>query len=176
MLNIFKNTLYVRLSVKQLSVLQVESGYTFSDQPWLAITESKGKKKIVGYGKQALTMVNTPTVNVVNGFKHPRTIIADFNVAALTMTCFVKQACKYKNKFIRTSPLIIIHVIDEWGGGLTLVEVRALREMCIMAGAREVYCWQGLELSNEDLKNLPFTPSKEALSLAFPSSKGKLLD
>jgi rod shape-determining protein MreB len=146
-------------------VLQVESGYTFSDQPWLAITESKDKKKIVGYGKQALTMVNMPNINVINGFKHPRTIIADFNAASLTMTYFVKQACKYRNKFIHPSPLIIIHLIDEWEGGLTLVEVRALKELCLMAGGRAVYCWQGLELSNEELK-----------TLAFPSSKGKLLD
>lgn len=161
MLDFFKNTLYIRLSAECLSVLQVESNLLFSDQPWMAMRENKGKRQIVSYGKQALTIANEPEIKIANGFKHPRTIIADFTIAELVMSHFVKQVLK--PRILCPSPIMIIHPIDELEGGLTQVEGRALRELCCMAGARDAYCWQGLELSNNELRTLD-----------FPLHKGKL--
>ncbi|CAG1770974.1 hypothetical protein BAC3_01462 [uncultured bacterium] len=163
MLDFLKNTVYIRLSIEYLSVLQVESNILFSDQPWVAIKEYKGKRQIISYGKLALTIKDNPDIKIINGFKHPRTIIADFNIAELAMTYSVKQV--FKHRKYCPSPIIIIHPMDEWEGGLTPVEIRALRELCCMAGARAVYCWQGLELSKNELE-----------TLEFPSHKGKLLD
>jgi rod shape-determining protein MreB len=166
-LSFLKNTIYIQLTSERLSVLQVETGYIFSESPWLAMTKEskgrwKGEWKIIGYGTQALTMTNNPSVKVVNGFKHPRTIIADFNVAQKTIAHCVQQVLKHRA--FRPSPIIVIHLMEEWEGGLTQIEVRALTELCMMSGARMAFCWQGSELSIEELR-----------TLKFPATKGKLL-
>lgn len=162
MLNFLRNTLYIRLSPECLSVLQVESQYLISDLPLVAIEEKKGKKVILAYGQEALAMPNLPGISKINGFKHPRTIIADFGIAEQTMRYFIKQAQKHR-KF-PSSPIAIIHPIDELEGGFTQIEVRALAELCSMAGASSVYVWQGQELSIQQMERLN-----------FPLNAGKLL-
>jgi rod shape-determining protein MreB len=158
----FANTLYVRLSPERLSVLQVESNYLFADVPLVALEEKKGKKVVLACGKDALALANQPNVSTANGFKHPRTIIADFAVAERTLAYFVKQT--QKSRMFQPSPLIVIHPVDEFEGGLTQVEIRALVELCAMVGARQVYVWHGRELTTHELE-----------TLSFPSNAGKLL-
>lgn len=160
--NAFANTLYVRLSAELLSVRQVESNFLFADEPLVALAEKKGKKMVIACGKEALALANQPNIIIANGFKHPRTIIADFAIAELTLSYFVKQAIKQR-KF-QPSPLMVIHPVDEFEGGLTQVEIRAFMELCSMVGARQVYVWQGRELTTQELQ-----------TLSFPLDAGKLL-
>ncbi|MGH8735132.1 MAG: rod shape-determining protein, partial [Burkholderiales bacterium] len=62
------------------------------------------------------------------------------------------------------APLVILHPRIEPAGGFTPIEIRALHELAIGAGASKVIIWTGRELTDEEARNR-----------AFPSSEGKVL-
>ena len=49
------------------------------------------------------------------------------------------------------SPRVVLHPLGDPEGGFTRIEVRALHEMALGAGAAEVRLWQGRALSDEEL-------------------------
>ncbi len=155
MLNLFRSTVYIRIKPEQLSVLHVESGKEMTDSPALAIETKGGKSSIYAVGNQALTLFGQPNITVANGFKHPRTIIADFTVAETTLKYFLR--CVLPWKLFSPSPIIVMHPLSSLEGGLTQVEIRALAELGMGAGGRKVYVWDGPELSNNNLHELSFT-------------------
>lgn len=91
MINLFRNTLYVRIKPDSLSVVHVESGNEHRDVPSLVIEQKNGKTLVVGVGREAETKCRQLNVTVANGFKHPRTLIADFTVAEQTLKYFLKR-------------------------------------------------------------------------------------
>lgn len=154
--NFFRNTLYVRVSPENLSVLHVQSGKKFTDAPVLALEKTNhGKSLILAIGHAAKAKSGLPNVTIANGFKHPRTLLADFAVAERTIKHFIGKVAP--SKFLTLSPIVVIHPLDMLEGGLTQIEIRAFAELCSMAGARQVYVWTGSELSNEELQQLDFT-------------------
>jgi rod shape-determining protein MreB len=153
--NFFRNTLYVRVRPENLSVLHVQSGKVFTDLPVIAIKNINGKSLILAIGHDAMSKAGLPNISIANGFKHPRTLLADFAVAEQTVKYFIKRVTP--NTFFTPSPVIVIHPLDMLEGGLTQIEIRAFAEICSMAGASRVYVWTGPELSNEELQQLDFT-------------------
>ena len=155
MFDFFKNTVYLRIKPNWLSVLQVETWHEYGDVPALAIEQKNGKKVVVAVGRKATKMSGMPNIIVVDGFKHPRTIIADFSVAELTVKHYLKQVLS--GSWFMVSPIMVIHPQVSLEGGLTQVEIRALVELGIGAGARKVYVWEGPELTKEELRELRFS-------------------
>jgi rod shape-determining protein MreB len=151
--NFFRSTLYIRVKPEHLSVLHVQSDKEFKDVPIIAIENTNRKSLILAVGHEANTKTGLPNVTVVNGFKHPRTLLADFAVAERTLKHFIKKAVPN----FTPSPVVIIHPLDMLEGGLTQIEIRAFAELCSMAGARKVYVWTGPELNKEELQRLDFT-------------------
>lgn len=164
MFNFFRNTLYVRVKPENLSVLHVQSGTEFADMPVIAIENSNGKSLILAIGHAAKAKTGLPNVTVANGFKHPRTLLADFAVAERTMKQFIKKVTP--SPLFTPSPIVVIHPLDMLEGGLTQIEIRAFAELCSMAGARRVYVWTGPELNNDELQRLDF--SRVGGRLLFP--------
>jgi len=150
-----KNTVYVRIKPEWLSVIHLESRKEFSDIPTLAIERIKSRHVIIGVGREAVLMIDRLNVTVKNGFKHPRTLIADFTIAERTLKHFLKKAMP--SSLFMPSPVMIMHPLSHLEGGLTQVEIRAFAELGSAAGARQVYVWQGRELSHEELRELRFS-------------------
>ena len=162
MLPLFRSTVYLRLQPERLSLLHVESGKTFSGIPEIAIAQSTGKRSVLAVGEEARSKARLSGVSVVNGFKHPRTLIADFTAAELTLKHFLRELLPHS--FFAVSPVMVIHPLALLEGGLTQIEIRALVELGMGAGARKVVLWEGRELSRDEL-----------LTFSFPETGGKLL-
>lgn len=135
---------YVRLSKARLVVLNVANGKRFDDVPFIGLTEDQ-PPKVAAIGATA----NMLFERNFNPFSHPRVIVSDFEVAeALLMHVFKLVSGA---KYFRFAPEVIMHATDEFIGGLTDVEKRILKELALGAGARKVYIWEGVELSQEDI-------------------------
>lgn len=150
-----KATLYIQLRAHELSVLHVESGHEFRDVPQLAIQQQAGgKPQILAVGTPAYQCVHQPGVHLVNGFEHPRTILADFAYAEKTLLYFVRQA--WPRSLFQPKPEVILHPLERLEGGLTPIEIRALCELAMTAGARRASVWTGIPLTREQLLSQHF--------------------
>ncbi len=153
MLKMFRNTIYIRLRASEIYLLHVESGSELSLPPEIAIDVSNGKKTIVAVGlevKEAKKL--KPSIKIFNGFEHPRTLIADFTMAELTLKyCFRKLMNK---SLFAPSPVVIFHPLESDEGGYTQVELRAFEELCNQAGARRTFIRDGAKLSKEQLQQI----------------------
>ena len=150
--NYFCNTLYIRLRAEKLSLLHIESGKEFTLLPEVAIETIDGKKKIVAFGADAKTIKGMHNIEIVNGFKHPRTLLADFTVAEETLKYCMRGLMS--KSLLAPSPIVIFQPLEMDEGGYTQVELRAFQELCESAGARKVYIKVGSELLKEDLVNI----------------------
>ncbi len=164
MINLFRSTVYVRIKPDLLSVLHVESGNEHNDVPVLAIEQKDGKSSIIALGHDAEARIRLPNVKLANGFKHPRTLLADFTVAEHTLKHFLKIVLPHS--LFAVSPVVVIHPQAVLEGGLTQIEIRAFAELAIGAGARKSFVWEGPELSKEELRNLQF--SRAGGTLLYP--------
>lgn len=142
-------------------MLHIESGKEFADEPTLAIEQRNGKSYVVAIGRQADTKAKLPNFTIANGFKHPRTPIADFTIAEMTLKHFLRQVIP--RSIFAISPTLVMHPLENYAGDLTQVEVRAFAELGYGAGGRAVYVWQGAELSQAELRTLQFPPAKGQL-------------
>ena len=131
LLGFLKPVVYARLEPELLSLREVRSGNMVSGPPLAAIS----KHKVVAVGETARWQAG----QVVNPFKHPRALIADFTVAGAVLKGFMKKL--FEGRWFSPAPLLVLHprVIPE--GGVPLVG----------AGAYKVIVWQGRDLADEEL-------------------------
>lgn len=146
--SLLRGTLYVQLSAAQLRVRDAKKGREIAEPPEVAIAQEKGKARIVGLGREARTPRPYP-VEVVNPFAHPRTPVSDFAVADQLLRGFIRRLLP--RSVFAASPRIVIHPLGDYEGGLTQVEVRALRELALGAGASEAVVWTGPSLTDDQL-------------------------
>lgn len=135
---------YVRLSKSRLIVLDVSTGKSFNDVPFIGLTEDS-PAKVAAIGATA----NMLFERSFNPFAHPRIIISDFEVGETLLMHVFKLVSGAK--YFRAAPVVIMHATDEFIGGLADVEKRLLKELAMGAGARKAYVWEGKELSVEDI-------------------------
>jgi rod shape-determining protein MreB len=90
------------------------------------------------------------TVQVVNPFVHPRTLLADFDAGQQLLRTLLRQL--RGRSLFAAAPRLLLHLQDDPVGGFTAVEVRAFREMGLGAGAAHVLVWQGPNLTDEQLR------------------------
>jgi rod shape-determining protein MreB len=158
----FRSTVYLRILPEQLSLLHAESGTEFSEVPEIASELKAGKQGVIAVGREARSKAGLSGVTVGNGFKHPRTLLADFTLAEQTLKQFLTRVLP--DSLFAVSPVMIIHPLASLQGGLTQIEIRAFAELGHGAGARKVFIWQGRELTRDELR-----------TLSFPEAAGKLL-
>lgn len=162
MFNHLTPLLYLKLRAQSISGLHLPSGRVLDEPPVLALRTIKGKREAVAVGHAALQLRGQPQVEVLNGFDHPRSLLADFAVAEKTLQLLVRQLAG--KSLLRLAPAVVLHPLEHLEGGLTQVETRGLYELCRGAGARQVQLWVGRELTAEELR-----------SRQFPSEGGSLL-
>jgi len=140
-----KTPLYIQIWKDRLRVRNPRSLKAFDDKPIVGLDESKGKNVISAIGA---TAESTPCRKVYP-FGHPRLIIHEFLVAERLMRyAFFSVTSGW---FFRLSITAVVHVMEPPEDGPSDIEVRALREMCVVAGAREVHIWSGRVLTDAEL-------------------------
>jgi rod shape-determining protein MreB len=156
----FNSVRYVRLSPDHLSVRDPKSGKAFSEPPEVAISLTP-KVRIVGIGVEARMHATAPSVEILNPFAHPRSLVSDFTVGEQLLKASLARI--NGGALLSVAPRVVMHPLGNPAGGFTQVEIRAFHEMALGAGAGEVKVWQGRELTDQEL-----------LSGTFPAD-GKLL-
>ncbi|MGS0681431.1 rod shape-determining protein MreB [Shewanella sp. 125m-7] len=158
LINKFGSTLYVQIWENRIRVIDIETNNVFDEKPLLQVeTGINGIKAITAFGNKAY-------INPLNPFSHPRALLSDFFVAERLLKEIMKQMVG--KKFIPPAPTIIIHPMEKTEGGLTMIEIRAFREMALGAGARDVAVHQGkvpLEAATINFNDI----SKQEQSLAL---------
>jgi rod shape-determining protein MreB len=162
LLDFFSHPLYLRLSPERLTIRNVRTGAFISEVPEIAILRGPKKAQILGVGAEASLHRATTSVEVLNPFSHPRTMVGDFTAGEQLVKAFIRKLTG--TSWFATAPRVVFHPLGDPAGGFTQVEIRAFREMALGAGASDVLMWQGPELSNE-----------QVLSGQFPAA-GHLLD
>jgi rod shape-determining protein MreB len=156
----FRFSLYIQISPDRLTVRNPRTGAQISEVPELAIT-SAPKVRVVAVGTEARSKSAEPNVKVINPFAHPRTLVSDFTAGQQLIKAFIAKTVT--GGIFAVSPSIVMHPLGDPAGGYTQIEVRALQELALGAGARSAKVWQGRPLTDQEL-----------LSGSFPAS-GKLL-
>lgn len=139
-----KPVVYARLEPDLLSLREAGSGRSLSEAPIAAISRDE-KKRVLAVGEGA----RLADGDVVNPFKHPRTLIADFTIGEAVLKGFLKKL--YAGRWFWPAPLLVLHPRGSPEGGLTQIELRALRELGMGAGAYRVILWQGRDLADDEL-------------------------
>ncbi|KPA51971.1 rod shape-determining protein [Photobacterium lucens] len=139
--------LLVELSVKQLSVQIFGTGERVELSPYIAI-ETKGDKNIVlAVGDKAKSLAGS-NITVLNPFDHKRSFVGNFAYAEKLLQYAVREVLS--NHRFAISPRIVMHQLEKVEGGLTDIEERVLKELAMVAGAREVLvCNQNTRINTQ---------------------------
>ena len=150
------NDLYIQVWENRLKISSIQSNEVYDQEPLMAIeTKSNGEKLVFDIGSSCKNLDHRK-YKIVNPFSHPRVLLGDFYVAEKIVQHAVKEI--HKNRYIAPAPRVIFQPMEKIEGGLSAVEERAFRELCMGAGAREVLIYLGDELS---LYNLDFNTIKQ---------------
>lgn len=161
LLQLLRPVVYVRLAPEVLSVRDVGSARTVEEPP-LAAVSREPKRRVLGVGEAARTAAAAQAADLVNPFQHPRTLLADFTVGEAVLRGFLRKL--YAGRLFAVAPIMVLHPKVDPAGGFTQIELRALRELGMGAGAREVHVRTGRDLTDAELRDGRF------------GADGKLLD
>ncbi|WP_419240329.1 rod shape-determining protein [Photobacterium leiognathi] len=127
--------LLVELSTKQLSVHILGTGERVELSPYIAIETKGNKKNVLAVGDKAKSLAGS-NITVLNPFDHKRSFVGNFAYAEKLLQHAVREVLS-KSRFA-ISPRIVMHQLEKVEGGLTDIEERVLKELAMVAGAREV--------------------------------------
>ncbi|MDQ4120627.1 MAG: rod shape-determining protein [Acidobacteriota bacterium] len=140
---------YCRIKPDWLAVKNVDRGILVEDVPQVALKNNNGNWQPIAFGREAdLAPANDRNAVIVNGFKHPRVIIDDFEAAELVFKHFLKKANLTAGLFTG-APILIFHYIEPVAGGLSKIETRALTDLGFRLGAKNIYLLSSHEAPNE---------------------------
>lgn len=127
--------IYIRISDERFYAKNLDSGAVFDEPALLAVSESGGRRLIVGVGGNVARAVSEAGASRVAPFDtHPRVLVDDFDSASAVFKYAVKQVAG--RSFI--APTAIVHVTKNLAGGLAAIEKRALQELAQSAGLRGI--------------------------------------
>ena len=158
MLSYFTQVIYVQISPDWLTVRNTKTGKSFSDVPEVAIANN-ARPGILGVDKDARTHTAGGSVQIVNRFAHPRSMVSDFTVAGQVLKAFILRVSN--RSLLAPAIKVVMHPQGEPAGGFTQVEARAFHEMALGAGAAKATVWRGRNLSDQELRSGKF-PSGNA--------------
>ena len=160
MLDLFKSPLYIRLSPSRLTVRNVKTGAFVSEVPEIAVSLGP-KPTVLGAGEEATPHKSNPSAQVLNPFSHPRSLVSDFTLGQQLLKAFIKKLPK--SHLLAAAPRMVFHPQGDPAGGFTQIEIRALHEMALGAGASEVTIWQGQDLTDEQVLSRDYPPTGRVL-------------
>lgn len=150
-LGLFSGTVYVQLWEDRIKITHIESQRVYDQRPWIALDNRNRKKPIVvAVGDEAYAIQGRHGIEASNPFSHPRLLVNDFLKAEKILYHGVRIV--FGRRVFPPSPVIVIHPREKLEGGLTAIECRVFRELCLGAGARVVHLHVGDELNVRHFK------------------------
>lgn len=143
-----------------MKITNLTSHETFDEEPLVALQNDNRERPVVAaVGNAVKNLVNAHEYVILNPFSHPRLLVSEFQVAEKVLAYGVKKV--HKNRRFPPSPRVIFQPMEKLEGGVTTIEKRVYRELCLGAGAREVLLHTGKELS---IYNLDFDRIKHEIT------------
>lgn len=161
MLASLQPVLYVQLSPDRLTVRNARTGEFVSEVPEVALSRD-AKRRVLGAGAEARAHRSETAAEVVNPFGHPRTLVSDFSAGEQLLKAFIRRV--HSRTLLAVSPKVVLHPQGDPEGGFTQIEVRALQEMALGAGAAQVTIWQGRGLTDQELQSGQFPADGRVLT------------
>jgi rod shape-determining protein MreB len=155
-----RHVIYVQVAPHRLTLRNPQTGASVATSPEVALAKGD-RPKIVAFGPKARKQ-ESRSVQVLNPFSHPRTLLADFAVAQQLLQLLVQQV--HKRSLLGGAPGLVLHLQDDPAGGFTQLEIRGFRELGTGAGAAEVVIWHGPNLTDEQLLAGQFPKEGRVLS------------
>jgi rod shape-determining protein MreB and related proteins len=155
------HAVYVEIDRRELRLLDGLGGKRLVIPAAVAVSLSK-PRMIVAAGKEAAAGV--PNGSTFWPFDHPRSVINDFQLAErLLQHALLALHMEPPSRRFRPRPIVILRSTEDWEGGLTQIERRALLELGYGALAREVFLWDGRPPTLQELKAGAFRQSAQAV-------------
>ena len=145
----FSTRLYIQFSDKRIKVSSPQIDQPYETTPFVAVESANNKKIISAIGRDAEALQGKSNIVVVNPFAHPRIVIGDFTIGEKLLQYSLRSMLK--SRWFVPVIIGIIHPERKLEGGLTQIEHRALRELCLSAGCRQSAVHDGPPLSLEDV-------------------------
>ncbi|KAA0695069.1 rod shape-determining protein MreB [Halopseudomonas laoshanensis] len=162
---------YVQIRASRLTVTNTTTGERWDQAPLLALeSNAKGGKTLLTIGDEAKKRVGAG-IELVNPFAHPRTLISDFSLAEKLLQEVFKAMSK--NRLMPASPAVIMQPLEKLEGGLTQIEIRAMRELALGAGARDVLVREGSDLTGRNIDFAELLREEQCLDGGERRSRGR---
>lgn len=155
-----RQTIYVQVAPHRLTLRNVRTGASVTTSPEVALPRG-AQAKLLAFGAKARKQ-ESRSVQVLNPFAHPRTLLADPAPARMLMQVLMKQV--HKRSLFGGAPGVVMHLQDDPAGGFTQLEIRGFQELGASAGAARVVVWQGPNLTDEQLLAGQFPKEGRVLS------------
>ena len=133
---------YVRISAERIAARDVRTGNSVECKAVLGLD---ARDEIVSVGEP----VSPGAVRTVRPFDHPRIVVDDYVAAERVLQHVIRRLSG--SRWLAASPVVLIHPDVELAGGLTPIEVRALRELAEGAGARKAGVHYGRSLTDQEV-------------------------
>jgi len=117
LLDFFSHPLYLRLSPERLTIRNVKTGAFISEVPEIAILRGAKKLQILGVGAEAALHRATPSVEVLNPFSHPRSMVGDFTASEQVVKAFIRKLTR--SSWFAMAPRVVFHPLGDPTGGFT---------------------------------------------------------
>jgi rod shape-determining protein MreB len=154
-----KPVVYVQLSADRLTLKNLKSGQALAEVPEVALT-APPKPKILAVGAEARSVAAAQGATLANPFAHPRSLVSDFTLAEQVLKAMLRRV--QGRSLLAVSPFVLMHPLGTPAGGFTQVELRALHEMALGAGASEVVVWTGRPLTDQEILSRQLPPGEGA--------------
>ena len=146
----YSNDVYIQVWENRLKVRNLNNWVVFDDDPLIALqARDKRGPTVEAIGRSVYQLPNKADLSILNPFSHPRSLINDFQCASKILMHAVRDV--HRARWFAPHPRLIIHPMEKVEGGLTSIETRAFRELCLSANAREVSIYLGKEPDNSKL-------------------------
>jgi rod shape-determining protein MreB len=155
-----KSIIYIQVSPHRITLRNVKTGESVTSSPEVALAKGRNPR-VIAVGAKARKQ-ESRTVQVLNPFAHPRTLLADFGAAQQLLRALLPQVGGRRSLF--GGPRLVMHLQDDPAGGFTQLEIRGFQQLALGAGASQADVWQGPNLTDEQLKSGQFPKEGRVLS------------
>ena len=136
---------YVRINRERIAARDVATGEEVECRTLISIDDSK---IVVSVGDP----VSPDATSTLKPFDHPRILIEDYTAAEKIFMYVVRELGGHK--YFMPSPIMVVHPDLNLEGGVTQIELRALREIAEGSGARKVFLHDGRQLTDQEVNDL----------------------
>ncbi len=143
----FSHDLIIELSENLLSIRTFSGDLKYEDTPLIAIENMDGNAIVREIGSNA-NNVHGQNIVVTNPFSHPRSLVSNFTYAEKIIQHAIRTLHGSRISF-KPAPRVIMHQLEKNEGGLSDIEERALQELALGAGAREVLIYSGDKINSK---------------------------